>query len=172
MVPSSDGGGYFMVASDGGVFAFGDARFEGSCPGMGGCSGAAVAVVPDASGNGYWLVTQTGNVYAFGDATFYGAPGNQGSPVTSAVRTADGGGYWVLLANGAVVRLRGCRRSGRPGGSGRRLQPGVGDLLGRRRRRLLGRLGAGAVFAYGDAPSDGSMAGNHLNGSIIAATGF
>ena len=57
MVPSSDGGGYFMVASDGGVFAFGDARFEGSCPGMGGCSGAAVAVVPDASGNGYWLVT-------------------------------------------------------------------------------------------------------------------
>ena len=32
-VPSSDGGGYFMVASDGGVFAFGDARFAGSCPG-------------------------------------------------------------------------------------------------------------------------------------------
>ena len=39
MVPSSDGGGYFMVASDGGVFAFGDAQFEGSCPGIGGCSG-------------------------------------------------------------------------------------------------------------------------------------
>jgi len=31
---------------------------------------------------------------------------------------------------------------------------------------------AGAVFAYGDAPDDGSMAGSHLNGSIIAATGF
>ena len=52
MVPSSDGGGYFMVATDGGVFAFGDARFEGSCPGMGGCSGAAVSVVPDATGTG------------------------------------------------------------------------------------------------------------------------
>ena len=64
--------------------------------------GAAVAVVPDASGNGYWLITQTGNVYAFGDAPFYGAPGNQGSPVTSAVRTANGGGYWILLADGAV----------------------------------------------------------------------
>ena len=102
MVPSSDGGGYFMVASDGGVFAFGDARFAGSCPGIGGCSGTAVAVVPDASGNGYWLLTQSGNVYAFGDAPFYGAPGNQGSPVTSAVRTASGGGYWVLLADGAV----------------------------------------------------------------------
>ncbi|HEX4162141.1 MAG TPA: Ig-like domain-containing protein, partial [Acidimicrobiales bacterium] len=50
MVPSSDGRGYFMVASDGGVFAFGDARFAGSCPGIGGCNGAAVAVMPDASG--------------------------------------------------------------------------------------------------------------------------
>ena len=30
----------------------------------------------------------------------------------------------------------------------------------------------GAVFFYGDAPNEGSMAGNQLNGSIIAATGF
>ena len=68
MVPSIDDNGYFMVASDGGVFAFGDAHFAGSCPGIGGCSGAAVAVMPDASGNGYWLVTSTGSVYTFGDA--------------------------------------------------------------------------------------------------------
>ncbi len=40
MVPSIDDGGYFMVAADGGVFAFGDARFAGSCPGIGGCAGA------------------------------------------------------------------------------------------------------------------------------------
>ena len=48
MVPSLDGNGYFMVAADGGVFAFGDATFAGSCPGIGGCDGAAVAVVPAA----------------------------------------------------------------------------------------------------------------------------
>ena len=102
MVPSNDDNGYFMVASDGGVFAFGDAHFAGSCPGIGGCSGAAVAVMPDASGNGYWLVTQTGNIYTFGDAPYYGAPGNTGSPVTSAVRTPDGKGYWILTANGTV----------------------------------------------------------------------
>ena len=93
MVPSADGKGYFMVGSDGGVFAFGDAKFEGSCPGLGGCAGAAVAVVPDASGNGYWLVTATGHVYSFGDAVYHGAPGPQAVPVTSAVPTADGGGY-------------------------------------------------------------------------------
>jgi hypothetical protein len=92
MVPSADGAGYFMVASDGGVFAFGDARFAGSCPGIGGCAGSAVAVMPDATGNGYWLVTSSGNVYTFGDAAGYGAPGPQSVPVTSAVRTPDGGG--------------------------------------------------------------------------------
>jgi hypothetical protein len=85
IVPSADDGGYFMVASDGGVFAFGDAKFEGSCPGLrGGCSGAAVAVMPDASGNGYWVVTATGNVYSFGDAQYFGAPGPELVPITSA----------------------------------------------------------------------------------------
>ena len=75
MVPSADGGGYFMVSSDGGVFAFGDAKFAGSCPGIGGCQGAAVAVMPDATGNGYWVVTSSGSVYPFGDAVNYGHPG-------------------------------------------------------------------------------------------------
>ena len=69
--------GFFMVGSDGGVFAFGDAKFAGSCPGIGGCSGAAVAVVPDATGNGYWVITSIGGVYPFGDAGFYGAPGDR-----------------------------------------------------------------------------------------------
>ena len=91
-----------MVASDGGVFAFGDARFEGSCPGIGGCTGA-VAVMPDHSGNGYWLVTKSGTVYAFGDAPFYGSPPPQGVDVVDAVATPDGHGYWVLYANGAVA---------------------------------------------------------------------
>ena len=101
IVPSVNDQGYYMVASDGGVFAF-NSNFAGSCPGIGGCSGAAVAVAPDASGNGYWLVTATGHVYTFGDATFYGAPGLQGSPITAMVRTPDGGGYWILDANGQV----------------------------------------------------------------------
>ena len=103
IVPTVDDHGYFMVGADGGVFTFGDAKFEGSCPGIGGCSGTAVAVMPDASGNGYWLVTNTGHVYAFGDAVDYGQPDPQLVPVTSAVRTTDGKGYWLLYANGAVA---------------------------------------------------------------------
>ena len=172
MVPSADGGGYFMVASDGGVFAFGDARFAGSCPGIGGCSGSAVAVVPDADGNGYWLVTQTGNVYTFGDAPFYGEPGAQGSPVTSAVRTADGLGYWVLLANGAVYAYGDAVGRGGPVGVVGAFDPASAIFADADGGGYWVASAQGAVFTYGDAPNDGSMVGTHLNGSIIAATGF
>jgi hypothetical protein len=162
MVPSSDDDGYFMVASDGGVFAFGDAKFEGSCPGIGGCSGPAVAVVPDASGNGYWLVTATGHVYTFGDASYYGAPGQQSSPVTSAVRTTDGKGYWILFANGSVDAYGDATNMGAP----------VGQTGGLNPASAIFSTASGAVYSYGDAPNYGGMAGKQLNGAIIAATGF
>jgi hypothetical protein len=34
MARTPDGGGYWLIASDGGIFSFGDARFEGSIPGL------------------------------------------------------------------------------------------------------------------------------------------
>jgi hypothetical protein len=172
MVPSSDDGGYFMVASDGGIFAFGDAKFEGSCPGIGGCSGAAVAVMPDASGNGYWLVTSTGHVYSFGDAGSYGQPGAQGSPVTSAVRTPDGKGYLILLANGTVDAYGDATNLGAPAGQLGGQNPASAIFATSDGAGYWVASASGAVYNYGDAPSDGSMAGQQLNGSIIAATGF
>jgi hypothetical protein len=172
MVPSSDDGGYFMVASDGGVFAFGDAHFAGSCPGRGGCSGAAVAVMPDASGNGYWLVTQTGHVYTFGDASYYGAPGNTGSAVTSAVRTPDGGGYWILTANGTVYNYGDAGNDGGAAGAFGGLNPATAIFTTSDGGGYWIASANGTVKQYGDAPNDGGMSGLHLNGSIIAATGF
>ena len=68
IVPSPDGKGYLLVASDGGVFAFGDAHFVGSCGSIGGCPAPVVAVVPDATGRGYWLLLSNCEMVAFGDA--------------------------------------------------------------------------------------------------------
>jgi hypothetical protein len=172
MVPSADGAGYFMVASDGGVFAFGDAKFEGSCPSIGGCAGAAVAVMPDASGNGYWLVTATGHVYAFGDAVNYGAPGPQAVPVTAAVRTNDGAGYWLLFANGVVAPYGDAADLGGPTGALGGLNPASAIFTTSDGGGYWVASANGSVYTYGDAPSDGSMGGQHLNGSIIAATGW
>ena len=179
MVPSNDDNGYFMVASDGGVFAFGDAHFAGSCPGIGGCAGAAVAVMPDASGNGYWLVTSTGNVYTFGDAAYFGAPGH--GTVTSAVATPDGMGYWILLADGQVFAYGDAANGGSPpAGAFSGLDAATAIFAHLGRGGLLGLVGPGVGLQLrrraqrrghvGDAPQRGPSspprAGSRLHRSL------
>ena len=73
--PSSPtGNGYWEVAADGGIFAFGDAKFHGS---MGGIplDQPVVGMAPTPDGNGYWEVAADGGIFAFGDAKFYGSMG-------------------------------------------------------------------------------------------------
>ncbi len=74
MAATPDGEGYWLVASDGGIFSFGDANFYGS-------TGAihlnqpivGMAATPD--GHGYWLVASDGGIFTFGDAGFFGSTG-------------------------------------------------------------------------------------------------
>jgi hypothetical protein len=174
MVPAADGQGYYLVGSDGGVFAFGPgAKFVGSCPALrGGCSGAAVAVVPDASGDGYWLITNTGHVYAFGDAHSYGSPGSEGSTVTSAARTVDGNGYWILFSDGQIVPFGDAHLLGEPKGDVNSLDPATAFFVTIDGDGYWVASANGSVFAYGDAPNRGGMNGRSLNAPIIAATGW
>jgi Peptidase A4 family/IPT/TIG domain len=171
IVPTANGDGYFMVASDGGVFAFGDAKFEGSCPGISGCSGPAVAVMPDASGKGYWLVTATGGVYSFGDAPFYGAPGPVGI-VTSSVRTPDGKGYWILFSDGTIAAFGDAARlSDLPGIAGGS-NPATAIFATSDGGGYWMATARGSVYRFGDAPNDGGVSGLHLNAPIVAAVGW
>jgi hypothetical protein len=172
MVPSSTGHGYFMVASDGGVFAFGDAHFEGSCPGIGGCDGTAVSVMPDSSGNGYWLVTNKGDVYGFGDAPGYGSPPPESVTVVSAVATPDGRGYWIVYSNGAVFSAGDAVDMGAPVGYVNVFNPATAIFPTADGRGYWVAAARGDVFSYGDAPYMGSMAAAGLNGLIIAGFGF
>jgi hypothetical protein len=97
------GNGYWIAASDGGVFAFGNAPFWGS---MGGQTMNApvvgIAAIPD--DNGYWLVASDGGVFAFGAAQFHGSlPGSgMNAPVVGIESTPSGGGYWLLGSDGGV----------------------------------------------------------------------
>jgi hypothetical protein len=82
MAATPDGKGYWLVASDGGVFAFGDATFYGSTGGLV-LNQPIVGMHRTPDGRGYWLVASDGGVFAFGDATFYGSAGGTatGQPV-------------------------------------------------------------------------------------------
>ncbi len=64
------------MASDGGLFAFGDAAFYGS---MGGqhLSQPIVGIAPTPDGHGYWEVASDGGLFALGDAPFDGSMGSQ-----------------------------------------------------------------------------------------------
>jgi len=85
MAATSDGGGYWFVAADGGVFAYRDAGFFGS---MGGThpNQPIVRMTPTSDGQGYWFVASDGGVVNYGDAPFYGSLGGQG--VTGVVGAA------------------------------------------------------------------------------------
>jgi hypothetical protein len=67
MAATPDGGGYWLVAADGGVFSFGDAAFGGSLPGLGLRAGA-VGILPTRNGDGYLILTANGLAVDFGDA--------------------------------------------------------------------------------------------------------
>ena len=71
MAATPDGGGYWLVASDGGVFSFGDARFAGSTGAMT-LNKPIVGMAATPDGGGYWLVASDGGVFSFGDARFCG----------------------------------------------------------------------------------------------------
>ena len=65
--------GYWEASSDGGVYAFGSAPFDGSLPDLGVMPARPVIGVADARGGGYWLLGGDGGVYSFGGAAFYGS---------------------------------------------------------------------------------------------------
>jgi len=53
------------VASDGGIFAYGDAVFYGSTGGLP-LNKPIVGMAATPSGHGYWLVASDGGIFAYG----------------------------------------------------------------------------------------------------------
>ncbi|MGE3835921.1 MAG: M23 family metallopeptidase, partial [Acidimicrobiia bacterium] len=101
MAATPSGAGYWLVAADGGVFAFGDAVFRGST-GAVRLNQPVVGMAATPSGAGYRLVAADGGVFTFGDAPFLGsAADDRDDPVVGLAPTA--GGYLVVAADGDVA---------------------------------------------------------------------
>ena len=86
MTPTTTGHGYWLLASDGGVFSFGDARFHGSTGNIH-LNSPVISMATAPSGTGYWLVAGDGGVFSF-DVPFYGSVPGIGL-CQSAPRRAD-----------------------------------------------------------------------------------
>ena len=103
MAATPDGGGYWLVASDGGIFSYGDARFYGSTGGIH-LNQPVVGMAATADGKGYWLVAADGGIFSYGDAVFHGSTGaiHLNQPVVGMAATPGGGGYWLVARDGGI----------------------------------------------------------------------
>ena len=165
--PAPGGPGYWLTASDGGVFAFGDARFFGSTGSIR-LNRPVVGMAATPAGRGYFLVASDGGVFAFGDARFQGSTGaiplNQ--PVVGIARTPSGLGYWLVAADGGVFAFGDARFFGSTGAI-RLNSPVVGIAATPTGRGYWMVAADGGVFAFGDARFFGSTGAIRLNRPMV-----
>ena len=103
MSATPDGRGYWLVASDGGIFSFGDAQFYGSTGSIH-LNRPIVGMASTPDGAGYWLVASDGGIFSFGDAQFYGSTGSihLNRPVVAMAAPNLVPGYWLVAADGGI----------------------------------------------------------------------
>jgi hypothetical protein len=104
MTTPPDGGlGFWLVATDGGIFSYGTAAFHGSTGAIS-LNKPIVGMAATVSGQGNWLVASDGGVFAFGDAAFFGSTGDirLNQPIVGMAPTPSGAGYWLVAADGGV----------------------------------------------------------------------
>jgi hypothetical protein len=174
--------GYWMAASDGGVFNFGSAGFYGSM-GASHLNSPIVGLAPTSDQGGSWEVGADGGVFAFGDASFYGSMGGKylNSPIVGMTATPyesvkppvspnpAGKGYWMVASDGGVFTFGDAAYYGSMGGKHLN-SPIVGMTATPSGTGYWLAAADGGVFSFGDAVFYGSMGGKHLNSPIVGMT--
>jgi len=152
-------GGYWINASDGGVFSFGNAQFHGSTGGMQ-LNQPVVGMASTHDAGGYWEVATDGGVFSFGDATFHGSTGSirLNKPMVGMAVTPDGGGYWLVASDGGIFAYG---DAGFYGSTGSLVlnKPVIGMVPTHDGLGYWLIASDGGVFAFGDAGFFGSLGG-------------
>jgi N-acetylmuramoyl-L-alanine amidase len=167
MAATPDGGGYWIVAGDGGIFSYGDAGFLGSVGSLR-LNAPIVGLAATPDGGGYWMVARDGGIFSYGDAAFFGSAGSLSlnAPIVGMAATPDGGGYWLVAADGGIFSYGDARFAGSTGALalaapvvGMAATPDGGGYW------LVAR--DGGIFDYGDAGFFGSAGSLSLAAPIV-----
>ncbi len=160
-------GGYYLVASDGGVFSMGSlAKFHGS---MGGKPlNAPMVGMATAGSDGYWTVAADGGIFTYGDNDFYGSMGgkNLNAPMVSMAPTKTGKGYWTVASDGGIFSYGDAQFYGSTG-SLKLNKPVVGMSVTPSGEGYWLVAADGGIFAFGDAQFYGSTGNITLNKPIV-----
>jgi hypothetical protein len=164
--------GCWMVASDGGIFAFGDAKFYGSTGAIK-LNQPITGMAASPTGAGYWLVASDGGIFAFGDAKFYGSTGaiKLNRPITGMAPTPSGAGYWLVASDGGIFAFGDAKFYGSTGAI--KLNKPIAGMAATPTGRGYWLVATdGGIFSFGDAAFGGSTGAVKLNQPIagMAAT--
>ena len=169
MAATPSGRGYWLVASDGGMFSFGDARFFGSTGALR-LNRPIVGMAATPSGRGYWLVASDGGMFSFGDARFFGSTGalRLNRPIVGMAATPSGRGYWLVASDGGMFSFGDARFFGSTGAL-RLNRPIVGMAATPSGRGYWLVASDGGMFSFGDAyPATGVATRNGPIVGIVA----
>ncbi|HEU5447793.1 MAG TPA: hypothetical protein VFW57_02175, partial [Acidimicrobiia bacterium] len=165
--PVYSGPGYRFVSSDGGLFAFGDAKFYGSAGGTK-LAKPIVGMAATPSNGGYWLVASDGGIFAYGDAKFHGSTGalKLNSPIVGMTATPSGEGYWFVSADGGIFSFGDAKFHGSMGGQPLS-RPIVGMMSSATGKGYWLVASDGGIFSFGDAKFHGSTGNIKLTKPIV-----
>jgi thermitase len=161
-------GGFWLDASDGGIFTFGNKDYFGSKGGQH-LNKPIVGMAGTPSGNGYWLVASDGGIFTFGDANYYGSKGGQplNQPIVGMASTPSGHGYWLVASDGGIFTFGDANYYGSKGGQPLN-KPIVGMTSTPSGNGYWFVASDGGVFTFGDANYYGSASGQ--SSSVIGMT--
>ena len=162
------GQGYWLAASDGGIFNYGPATsFQGSTGAIH-LNQPIVGMARTPTGFGYWLVASDGGIFAFGDAVFRGSTGSMhlNKPIVGMAATPDGGGYWLVASDGGIFAFGNAVFRGSTGAIHLN-KPIVGMAATPAGGGYWLVATDGGIFAYGNAAFAGSTGSIHLNKPIV-----
>jgi hypothetical protein len=150
------GQGYWLVASDGGIFSYADSRFFGSTGNIK-LNQPIVGMTPTPSGLGYWMVARDGGIFAYGDAAFHGSTGNirLSQPIVGMAASPTGAGYWLVAADGGVFAFD---------------VPWFGSAAGRARAPVVAMAPTSTGAGYWVVTADGQIF-NFGDADIFGTTG-
>jgi hypothetical protein len=162
--------GYWLVASDGGIFNYGAAGFHNSAGNIP-LAKPIVGMAATPSGRGYWLVASDGGIFTFGDATFHGSTGaiHLNQPIVGMAATPDGGGYWLVASDGGIFSFGTATFHGSTGAIHLN-QPIVGMAATPDGGGYWLVASDGGIFSFGTATFHGSTGAIHLNKPIVGMT--
>ena len=160
--------GYWLGASDGGIFGFGDAAFFGSTGAIT-LNQPVVGMAATSSGKGYWEVASDGGVFNFGDARFFGSTGaiTLNKPIVGMAATPSGKGYWLVASDGGIFGFGDAVFHGSTGGI-TLAKPIVGMASSPSGKGYWLVASDGGIFAFGDAKFLGSTGALRLNLPMVA----